>query len=106
LTAEAAGEFAVAFERAYAWNRALASADHVSDVDIHIDTPPAVESAGAGYRVTIDEVFVGISGSMGEADDEYIANYYVSADELLRSESRSEPVDAREEGTPVECNPN
>lgn len=101
------GEFAVAFERAYAWNHALASADHVSDIDLQIDTPPAVESAGEGYRVTIDEVFVGITGSMGMADESYIANYYVADDRLLRVESKTArgPVDAREEGTEPDCRP-
>lgn len=103
VQSDTASEFAVAFERAYAWNHALASADHVSDVDLQIDTPPAVESAGEGYRVTIDEVFVGITGSMGMADKSYIANYYVADDQLLRAESQTEPVDAREEGTEPTC---
>lgn len=100
-----AGEFAVAFERAYAWNHALASADHVSDIDLQLDTPPAVESAGEGYGVTIDEVFVGITGSMGMADESYIVNYYVTDDRLLRAESQTGPVDAREEGTEPDCRP-
>jgi hypothetical protein len=100
-----AGEFVVAFERAYAWNHALASADHVSDIDLQLDTPPAVESVREGYRVTIDEVFVGVSGSMGMADESYIANYYVADDQLLRAESQTEPVDAREEGTEPTCRP-
>lgn len=105
VQSDTASEFAVEFERAYAWNHALASTDHVSDIDLKLDTPPAVEPAGEGYRVTIDEVFVGITGSMGMADESYIANYYVTDERFLRAESQTAAVDAMEEGTEPDCRP-
>jgi len=103
LDQSTAGSFAVEFERAYTWNHALAVAGHVSDIDLNLDMPPDVEPAGEGYRVTIDEVFVGIRGSFGFADETYIANYYVADGVLLRAESSSAPADAREEGTEPDC---
>lgn len=105
LTAATVDEFVVEFERAYVWNSVLNREGRVSEIEVVIDAESTVEETDQGYLVYIDEVFVSTTGDWGVSDDEYIANYYITDDETLRTESSVERVDPRQEGSPVECPP-